>query len=622
MINYSITTNAQGVTVVQSSVESNSLTHVTEKDLVSFYLRISQNAFLDTGLLPVDGTGLLAYRQASNHAQIVVQRSPSVNRIIWGITERDPNAKEIYVAQPYQIYIGDILDDNFYGARIFYSPNPITNPNDPLYHTNLPNTNCNGYRGNGVGWVCLYHTDSWKNLPIGEKMARLIERCSGSEAFNDNNMSETDGTRFYRQHHNERNPHLWDPIKWQEKTEREGIDWVTHPDTWIPVLVKGIDSQSQHEPDGVPLTIGMALTGNYASYYQDTYLPKPVNAIVRQMDSSNINVMNLIKKAYVNASSVTAISYKPQDPYTYAVEVREKNVQSLSKLKKEKQQEEYTVCKFCESTIETDESLVGLDNEVLCSECFNENYVVLEDGSVYSKEDCIWFEAFTCWVHANEVVYCDCEAPYMTDVGTSKFSHWVVFDPDNGNSMCVSCCMSEPESFSKENDPQIVKCLVTDIPFPANPKYGFECVVVPYFDDSGNIVNGYVSKPYYYALNYWNCITPCPCGRLAKNSHQSELFLPASPESLPDIDHRTKIPIEIINPCVEVNQHLGVSTEMDLSGNYAYGWACAGCCVYDKQMAVYRWDPQSIDYAVYDLDNLRTIHLVNSLNQMKSGINK
>jgi hypothetical protein len=98
--------------------------------------------------------------------------------------------------------------------------------------------------------------------------------------------------------------------------------------------------------------------------------------------------------------------------------------------------------------------------------------------------------------------------------------------------------------------------------------------------------------------------------------------LPASPESLPDIDHRTKIPIEIINPCVEVNQHLGVSTEMDLSGNYAYGWACAGCCVYDKKMAVYRWDPQSIDYAVYDLDKLRTIHLVNSLNQMKSGINK
>lgn len=629
MINYAIKTNDNGVTVVQSSIKSNNLTHVTEKDIVQFYLKMSQSSFLDTGLLPVDGTGLLAYRQAGNHAQIVVQRSPSINRIIWGRSERDPQAKEYFLAQPYQIYIGDILDDNFYGARIFYSPNPITNPNDPLYHTNLPNTNCKGYRGNGVGWVCLYHTESWNNFPIGEKMARLIERCSGSEAYNDNNMSETDGTRFYQSKYKDKS-YLWNPVDWQKKTENDGINWVTDPDIWIPVLVTGIDDQANHNPNGVPLTIGMALTGNYSAYYGDNYLPKPVNAIVRQMTSSNFNVMNLIKKAYVSTNSVLSDIPKAQDPYTYAVEVRKTNVQLLSKSPIKKNQEdededdsEDPQCACCDSTMHPDDIYIIPTGEIYCSDCFNEHYVSLEDGETYPKEDCVWIETLSNWYHANQVTYCDCGTPYKDDIEENfQYKHWCINVNQNTEStlVCVGCY--KEHSFSGPDDPKIVECMVTKTSFPSNPIYGFEHYVVPYFDDLGNLVQGYVSAPSYKSIDNWSLITPCPCGKLKNTlgSAQSELVYPASSESLHDLDHAIKIPIKIIDPCVEVGQHLLGTLISSPANNVAEnnascGWACAGCCVYNPGTSEYQWDPQSIDYAVYDPKHLKIIQDTHTKNQ-------
>ena len=623
MINYAIKTNEQGFTVVQSSVESNNLTHVTEKDVTSFYLKMSQSAFIDTGLLPVDGTGLLAYRQAGNHAQIVVQRSPSVNRIIWGAAERDPDAGEYFVAQPYQIYIGDILDDNFYGARIFYSPNPITSPNDPLYHTNLPNTNCKGYRGNGVGWVCLYHTEIWKDFPIGEKMARLIERCSGSEAYNDQNMSETDGTRFYMEHYNRKNLHLWSPAHWQQKTENEGISWVTHPDTWIPVLVRGIDDQARHDPQGVPLTIGMALTGNYSAYYNDSYLPKPVNAIVRQIDSSNVNVMNLIKKAYVNAPSIALPPQKPQDPYTYAVEVRQSNVNTLSKSKIKNQEEEEeeensnVICASCGNEIDPEDTYITPNHDVYCCDCFSEHYVILDNGETQSKDDCVWIDSLDLWVHSNDVTYCECETPYVDVNGNEvlRFKHWYLNIMDT--TICVDCCTAEDLNFSAEDDPRIVKCSITKVPFPSNPKYGFEHYEVPHFDDSGNLVKSYVSKPYYKKIENWSQVVPCPCGKLESNQKQADLISPATPESLHDMNTHAKIPIAIIDPCLKVNEHLfNDPTKGEISNKFTYGWACAGCCVYNSEKSEYEWDPQSIDYAIYSVDDLQIIHSTNAKNQI------
>lgn len=642
MINYTIKTNATGSTVIQSVVESNNLTHVTDKDIVSFYLKMSNGAFVDTGLLPVDGTGLLAYRQAGNHAQIVVQRSPKVNRIIWGRSERDTQAGEYFVAQPYQIYIGDILDDNFYGARIFYSPIPITNPNDVLYHTNLPNTNCRGYRGNGVGWVCLYHTEVWKGFPIGEKMARLIERCSGAEAYNDANMNETDGTRFYQSAG--KPSYLWNPVDWQKKTEEEGIDWVTNLNLWMPIKVNGIDDQSHHFDDGIPLTIGMALTGNYAAYYGDKYLPKPVNAIVRQLNENN-NVMQVIKKAYVASDAFGSVAFKAQDPYTYAVEVRGKNAKNISKISKNNEEEDESddntvVCDSCETTMHVDEVCISPNGSTLCQDCFSEDCVVLEDGETYNKTDCIWIDSLDAWAHANDVTYCDCGSPYVDSITSGPknsslaFNHWLIHlsDVNNDEKVCVECCTGEHSlslKLSEEIHPQIQKCAVSGSVFPTNPLYGFKHVVIPNFAENGELVKSYVAKHVYNDINHWPRTIPCPCGKLSNfNANSSDVLMtggfttiinPETPESLKDLNAQTKVNIKTVKPIKALKESLGLSTDDTSSkNNMSYGWACSGCCIYKddpSNFVQYEWDPQSVDLAKYSLQDLEIVHLANFVNQ-------
>jgi hypothetical protein len=97
-VNYAFTTD-QGNLVFRSSVNSFGLDHVTDKDIASFYTTFSQSAYFDTGLLPVDGTGLLSIRTAGNHTQIAYQYAPGKYYINWGSFEGDRDAKKYYVAQ-------------------------------------------------------------------------------------------------------------------------------------------------------------------------------------------------------------------------------------------------------------------------------------------------------------------------------------------------------------------------------------------------------------------------------------------------------------------------------------------------------------------------------------------
>ena len=297
----------------------------THKDLKEVFEKFSSVSVFDTGLLPCPGNGLITYRKALGHEQIVYQIAPSKQRIIWGAYEGDKQAGEYYVAQPYRIVIGDYNNGTFIGARHFYSPVPITSPDLPLYHVNLPNLNCVGYpylkpinKGVGVGWMCLYPSKKDESkFTLAEKVHRLLRRASGDEAYNDQNMSETDGPRFYKKQKNN-NPKLsflWDPHKWQSKTEKEGVDWVLDPDLWIPVLVTDIDSQDRHVPNGKPLTYGMALTGFYRSYYQDPWENlgnKPINVLVRGQELDPSVVFVDLMKATNSAKTISQETEKTQ----------------------------------------------------------------------------------------------------------------------------------------------------------------------------------------------------------------------------------------------------------------------------------------------------------------------
>lgn len=268
--------------VVRSSIEHSGLKTETDKDLFSFYLKFSEQSYMDTGLLPVEGSGVLSIRKALNHTQVAYQHAPGMYYINWGEYENDSNVRTYHVAQPYRIVIIDFLNDNLLGARTFYSPIPITYPQAPLYHTNLPNINCRGYSNQvSVGWICLYHTDDLTGYPFSERLIRSLERCSGVEAYNNSNMNETDGTRFYK----EKLPHqyiLHDPVSWEDHSQKNGYEWTLDPSLWIPVRVPHLDDQTKHDDSSqYILTFADALHGNYKAYYYDNTVPKPVNAISR-----------------------------------------------------------------------------------------------------------------------------------------------------------------------------------------------------------------------------------------------------------------------------------------------------------------------------------------------------
>jgi len=303
-VSYSFVKENKNV-VFRSKVESFGLDHVTEKDIRSFYANFSQHSAFDTGLIPLDGTGLLSIRKAGSYTQVAYQHKPGQYYVNWGSREADPEAKKYLFAQPYRIVIIDFKDNNLLGARTFYSMIPVTYPDVQLYHVNLPNINCKGYKGNGVGWICLYHNTDWSQLPFNERLALAIERCSGVESYNDANMNETDGPRFYQEmFQNDKSfSYLWNPYAWEEKSQKEGFEW-TLSAHWIPVMVKDIDSQDRHYTgfDAKPLTFKMALTGSYQAYYTDKVLLKPINALQRNagiIDTKDI--MNYFVQSYNNS---------------------------------------------------------------------------------------------------------------------------------------------------------------------------------------------------------------------------------------------------------------------------------------------------------------------------------
>jgi hypothetical protein len=447
-IKYSIE-EIEGNFVARSTVNSFNLDHITDKDVTSFYKNISSQALFDTGLMPLNGTGVLSIRSAGNHTQIAYQHAPQMSYINWGKNEGDAHAISYYVAQPYRIWIADLVDGNLYGARMFYSPYPITSSNSILYHINLPNTNCQGYRGNGVGWICLYHTEDWSNLSFNVKIQKLIERCSGIETYNDANMSETDGPRFYAK--NQKPEYVINPLLWQQKSEQDGIDWTLDPDLWIPVLVKDIDNQDRHYSDGQPLTFAMALLGTYNSYYNDSYNPKLINAFAREDIEIPVKRIFQIFSTSYNSSSTNQESFNQFQAESLDKEMIASLQLSKPNLFTSDESSNTFYCVSCENSYDADEyNSVHHDDEMYCENCFSEYFVYCENTQKYlhSEDDDLEYIE-------HEQIYIDSSYADFKECPNCKTNHWVEKNSgknhsiynlqfmDDSNIYVCSCCTTD-----------------------------------------------------------------------------------------------------------------------------------------------------------------------------------
>lgn len=535
--NYSMLKNDDDLFVVRSSVESFGLQHVTDKDIVSFYHNFSSFATFDTGLLPLDGTGILAIRSAGPHTQVVTQHAPGMYHLNWGAFEGDAHAKTYYVAQPYRIVIGDFENGNLLGAKMFYSPVPITSPQNILYHVNLPNINCRGYRGNAVGWICLYHKDDWSSLPFNEKVSRFIERCSGVETYNDGNMSETDGPRFYASH--SKPTYITDPAQWQAKSEEQGFQWTLDPDLWIPVLVKDIDNQDKHYQDGQNLTLGMAMLGNYQAYYTDKNIPKMYNLISRpDLQLNNANIASFIQKAFALAPNVH--THSPiHNPYDFTVDSRQKNgSETLFKsiLEQPTLFDSTFTCDYCEEESDPQYKISTFNGSEYCSGCADEYLVFIESADAYfpiENDSIAWSEPCGSYFHADydTIMTCfNCNTHYGA-IGKNSISTQIVLKNlhpmQNGDHLCTDCFVD----FVETSQLEVQKCFDADCQKQVIVSEGWTSVYpkVKTLDfnsfiqssdnsDETNIPAHYVTFCNTCSQNYH----VCPCG-LIKNSKTAPL---------------------------------------------------------------------------------------------------
>jgi hypothetical protein len=516
-ITYSIE-QTESTIVARSTVKSFNLDHVTDKDITSYYRQISNQALFDTGLLPLNGTGILSIRSAGRHTQIAFQHAPALAYINWGANEGDRNAKAYLLAQPYRIWVADLLDGNLYGARMFYSPYPISHPDQPLYHINLPNTNCKGYRGNGVGWQCLYHNEDWTNISFNDKVNKLIQRCSGIEAYNDANMSETDGPRFYRE--NNKPEYLWNPSAWQEKSQEEGLDWTLDEDMWIPILVKDMDNQDKHYDDGQPLTFAMALLGNYNSYYNDSYHPKLINAFARtDIDIPTDQVFNVFAQAHNSAKT------EPQklDQFNAAalskVKIAETFVQpSLFNSPNDDNDDTFT-CPGCEESYSENDEEFFADpkGSNWCQSCFQENWVYCENVDTYlhaEDDDAVYMEAYSYYVDAKQanIKECNhCDMSYWITKDSTESFPFYQFQSQKEDVGLVDCC---PNCFNEQAAEHLPDLLPSGLnPYSKKPVYTKNHAVcsgcnVGIFVDVPELAHTYVSVPslFHHNANFWEDI--------------------------------------------------------------------------------------------------------------------
>jgi len=602
-VNYSIVHAAGGNIAVQSTVKSFNLDHVTQKDILSFYTAFSQYAAWDTGLLPVQGSGILSIRTAGIYTQFAYQHQPGLYHVNWAAHEGG-TASSYYVAQPYRIIICDMKEGNLLGARMFYSPYPITYPTQPLYHVNLPNINCKGYRGNGVGWICLYQNEQWSHLPLNERIVRFIERCSGVETYNDANMSETDGTRFYQE--NNKPEYLWNPLEWQKRSADLGFEWTLDENLWIPVLVQDMDNQDKHYENGKPLTFADALVGDYKAYYYDDETTKPINAIIRPDKTlSESKVLSIFSQSYILSNSKNSLL---DNTFDSSVKVKDQtgSVQFtgsslLNAPESHVDAEEVPSCYNCEDQDASDE-YQDANGSLYCHSCFNEYVVYVKNSGYYHIEDS------NIYYHDDTSDYYHCQHDTIVDCDSCSYvfcAHGTV-KPENvpgiysyeGSHFCLECIK---DVVNENENVQNIECTHCGsfIPHLADncPTYISSKAYFPYLQFE-EIAGEFISQPVFQNIYLCNsCATSdpvknyiCPCGYIKPSS--SEDF----------------------SPCISTNYSINDETSMSVTS------CCHDCqkfkdgevagMYYPKDINIVKNYYESIDYTVTE------VHIGTELSQI------
>lgn len=295
----------------------NKKANVYRTNFADFAKKLSPLAKFDSGLL----SGLISYRCALGHEQIIVQLPPGIYSAKWGMYEGGSDTKIYSLAMPYRVIISDFENNIFVGSRHFFTLEPVWGWDTPLYATGFSNTNNLGYNNTSVGWICHYHNSEGNAIPdLSAKIDYIVNRESGlGEPYNYANMSRTDGPAFYQQMMPSKT-HFHSADNWHKMTKKNGMDWVFNKANYIQYQVDKNPSSgalTHVTTKGSRLyTLRMAAFEHYLPYYSHVK-PKPVNMNSKEFDDALSQAVTAAIQTLGNAKS--SVIYNPPSaelPYT------------------------------------------------------------------------------------------------------------------------------------------------------------------------------------------------------------------------------------------------------------------------------------------------------------------
>jgi hypothetical protein len=190
--------------------------------------------------VPLLPAGTRWFCQKKDLLLLVVEEPPQCRSL--QVSEGKKGEREEYhsyrLAFPYIIYLLTFYRGDFEEMKIFYRPSPLTSPEDPLYHTNLPNVR--GKPGHhGSQRVCLrYQPEMLEGVPLSQAVPALIE-FFWSSGFN----RDIEQSAFLWA--TGRDPRVASFEAWEEATLRDPlfpleVDWEesgrTLPSLWAEAL--------------------------------------------------------------------------------------------------------------------------------------------------------------------------------------------------------------------------------------------------------------------------------------------------------------------------------------------------------------------------------------------------
>jgi len=438
-------------------------------------------ARIETGLLPVQGSGLVSYRAAAEHEQIVIQLEPGIYTVKWGQRERDVNAQLFSLAMPYRIIIADFYKNEFLGSRHFFSMTPAYSWDLQLYVTGFSNTNNLGYADTSIGWICHYHNNAGKECKnLSEKIDYVIDRESGlGEPYNYNNMSETDGPKFYSKFMPTKT-HFHNASHWANKTSKEGLDWVFDPSNFIPYSTIATDAFAAKEyvdpaQKGAKLyTLYDATHKQYIPYYPHR-IPyakelKPFNQSITDINPtpSLTSLLFTLKR-----DPVKFVPLLQQEEFGIDIasfEFSQKALQIKNIL-------ESKICPHCNKIFPQMEKftsvLVGIDtvekivteSDMWCTHCVATSTAQIDihgDTFPASTDILLWSEHYSLYFLPFDITECPgCGECQPNNIDTSDF---FVYGLDFDNPIgCVNCLYSEDDEALYVWDPFIKKYFINEL---------------------------------------------------------------------------------------------------------------------------------------------------------------